>query len=233
MAPIIPEFAHFAKTTVVKVSTDFEPSRSSHWDFEPSGVLYALLDQAPREIIALVLDKVQSKVRCLLGYAVGVEIHPEHTGEILNSYLANKGFKQREAVIEEFRELRRKEKLSPRTIEVIRQFLLGWYKAKQPEIAAENRRLSWESVEPVSCMGWVGGCLGLLISSSCIALIMALSTPPNEPPPPPSCWTFIILAISALVLRFAARWISKYIRAAKVLRDLRHQEERLLAELLQ
>ena len=205
---------------------------SSHWDFEPSGVLYALLDQAPREIIALVLDKVQSKVRCLLGYAVGVEIHPEHTGEILNSYLANKGFKQREAVIEEFRELRGKEKLSLQTIEVIRQFLLGWYKAKQPEIAAENRRLSWEKVKPVSWMGWVGGCLGCLLGSLISAFILELTPSSSSDDPRVVCCYLASPVISLVVLRFAARLFSEYIRAEKALRELRQQEERLLAELL-
>jgi tetratricopeptide (TPR) repeat protein len=148
-------------------------ARAASWEFEASDVLYALLGSAPREIISLVFEAVQSQARIkkLLGFAVGIESGPEQAKFLIQQhYLQNKTLDQRSDGFREFASLRTKDKLSDTTLKAIRQLLLDWYEKNRPEIEAQIQRKAREDAEhaELGCSPYLLGILGGAILSTCI-----------------------------------------------------------------
>lgn len=210
--------------------------KAAHWAFEPSEVLYELLVKAPREITTLVLERVQSNIRSLLGYAVAIEMFPRHADAILRPYLSGKEAGQRKVVIDAFVDLKERWKLNVQTIDVIRRALLDWYKAKQPQIKSEFRRFAWQNAERNPTLGCI---VGLASSGFFCCLWMygwylVDTYTSNEPDYLKfSFYGILIVSLLSLIVGLIASWFPKYLKAEKTLRELHQHEREQLAHLLE
>jgi len=155
-------------------------AKTEHWSFEPSELLYEILDIAHKETALSLFNALESpgKISRLFGFAIGAELNSQQAESIVTHYLRNKGHEQRESIINEFVAIKSKEKLSHETLARVQQSILNWYGSKQLEIDKELQKQA-KSIQANQPGGgrppiYSGGCqwglgIGLLLSG-CICV---------------------------------------------------------------
>jgi tetratricopeptide (TPR) repeat protein len=143
--------------------------KTIHWNFEPSHLLYEILDIAPQEAAKSLFDtlKTQGKISQLLGITIGIYLKSERADEMLVHYLQDKNYTHRNDVIDEFIKIKSGGKISGEILAKVRQSILDWYERQKHEI---NKEFNNQASMATKKTSWIVCIivLGITISATCI-----------------------------------------------------------------